>query len=83
MQKGTKPDYVGLAWKWLANQLGAQMTDQWLPKLADDPKDPFAIVSGSITDKTGENRTFSVLIGRDGVVNAERSYVSPKQLITR
>jgi hypothetical protein len=58
------------------------MTDQWYPRVTDDPKDSFVIVSGSLVDKTGENRNFSVLMTRDGMVNSERSYISPKQLTT-
>ncbi len=70
---GTEPDYVGIAWKWLSTSLDGLMTDQWFPKVANDSKDDLVIVSGSIIDKTHENRSFSVLIDRNGMVNSKRS----------
>jgi hypothetical protein len=76
----TTPDYIGIAWIWLSEKLGGLMTDQWHQSVADDSKDNFVIVSGSLVDKTGENRAFSVLITRDGIINSERSYLSPKQV---
>ena len=83
MKMRTELNYVDIAWKWLSNGLDGLMTDQWFPKVADDSKDDFVIVSGSLIDKGGENRSFSVLIERNGMVNSERSYVSPKMLTTR
>jgi hypothetical protein len=76
------PDYVGIAWRWLSANLGNLMTDQWFPKLSDS-SGGHVIVSGSLIDKTGENRSFSVLMTNDGVVINERSMVSPKMITSR
>jgi len=74
-----EPDYLGIAWKWVSDTLGELMTDQWNPKTSDDSRG-VVIVSGNIIDRTGENRTFSVIMSREGIVDSERSLVSPKQL---
>ena len=76
----TSPDYVGIAWKWLSENLAGLITDQWYPRVADDSG---VIVSGSLVDKTGESRTFSVFITREGAVKVEKSYVTPKLLTAR
>ena len=78
----TTPDYVGKTWKWLSEKLGSLMTDQWHPTLSDDAKG-YVVVSGSLVDKAGENRSFSVLMTKDGTVIPHRSSISEKRLTTR
>ncbi len=73
------PDYLGIAWRWISNRLGDLMTDKWTHTISDDAKGHVA-VSGSVTDRTGETRVFSVLMTKGGVVIHHRSHVSPKQL---
>jgi hypothetical protein len=78
-----EPDYVKIAWIWLSDQLLDLMTDQWYPRVGDDSKNRFVMVGGTLVDRTGESRTFSVFIMRDGTVRSERSYVRPKLLTIR
>jgi hypothetical protein len=75
-------DYLGIAWKWLSGRLGSLMTDEWYPTVSD-AFEGLVIVSGGLVDKTGESRSFAVLMTKDGIVNDNRSYVTPKQLTVR
>lgn len=78
-QVQTSPDYVGIAWKWLSDNLGSMMTDRWFPTLSND-SEGHVVVSGSLIDKTGENRSFSVLMTKDGIVVHDRSIITPKMV---
>ena len=55
------------------------MTDKWFPKLLDVSKEPI-VVSGSLIDKTGENRNFIVAMTKDGIIIKHRSWISPKMV---
>jgi hypothetical protein len=58
------------------------MTDEWYPTVSDAFEGQ-VIVSGGLVDKTGESRSFAVFMTKDGIVNDDRSYVTPKQLTVR
>lgn len=58
------------------------MTDKVHPTLSDDSKG-YIVVSGSMIDKTGENRSFSVLMTKDGRVIQERSILTRKTVTIR
>jgi len=75
-------DYLGIAWKWLQGSLGTLITDEWYPTVSD-AFEGLVIVSGGLVDKTGESRSFAVLMTKDGTVDDHRSYVTPKQLTVR
>jgi len=72
------PDYLGIAWRWISEKLGDLMTDKWSHTMSEDANGR-VVVSGTLIDRTGEGRTFSVLITKGGVVIHHQSDVSPKQ----
>ena len=72
-------DYLGIAWKWLSGILGSLVTDEWFPTVSD-ALEGHVIVSGGLVDKTGETRSFAVLMTKDGIVDGKRSYITPKPI---
>ena len=53
------------------------MTDEWYPTVSDG-FEGLVIVSGELVYKTGESRSFAVLMTKEGSINDERSYVTAK-----